>query len=214
MPGINITLDVVLSRHRQLLREAEAARIIGSASHGRSRRRIQHGVGRALLSLGLRLQSEGQAVEVVAIRRADGEKPGNEGRCCSWSRRTAPRCRSTIVSSSCAPSTRRHDRERGVRTTRPAAGEYEGGGDMASADLIKGEISRHYAQALESPSCRGGGDCCDEPGEAAIYPLEIMGGGYPRARSHSGVAILSPWRASGPARRCWTWAAAPGWTAS
>ena len=46
---------------------------------------------------------------------------------------------------------------------------------MASADLIKGEISRHYAQALESPSCRGGGDCCDEPGEAAIYPLEIMG---------------------------------------
>ena len=76
MPGINITLDVVLSRHRQLLREAEAARIIGSASHGRSRRRIRHGVGRALLSLGLRLQSEWQAVEVVAIRRADGREAG------------------------------------------------------------------------------------------------------------------------------------------
>lgn len=76
MPGINITLDVVLSRHRRLLREAETARIIGSASHGRSRRRIRHRVGRALLSLGLRLQSEGQAVEVVAIRRADGREVG------------------------------------------------------------------------------------------------------------------------------------------
>jgi hypothetical protein len=76
MPGINITLDVVLSRHRQLLREAEADRLISSASNGKSRRRIRHGVGRALLSLGLKLQSGGQAAEVVAIRRAGGREAG------------------------------------------------------------------------------------------------------------------------------------------
>jgi hypothetical protein len=79
MPGINITLDVVLTRHRQLLREAETARLISSASHGKSQRRIRHGVGRAILSLGLRLLGGRQAVEMVDIRRADSLEAG-EGR--------------------------------------------------------------------------------------------------------------------------------------
>jgi len=46
---------------------------------------------------------------------------------------------------------------------------------MVSTESIKGEISRHYAQALESASCCGGGDCCDEPAVAGLYPLEIIG---------------------------------------
>jgi SAM-dependent methyltransferase len=46
---------------------------------------------------------------------------------------------------------------------------------MVSTEQVKGEISRHYAQALESASCCGGGDCGDEPGEVGLYPIEVMG---------------------------------------
>ena len=71
--GINITLDVAQARHGQLMREAETARLLSSASHGkrRLRDRMRHGVGRALLSLGLRLQGTGQAAGDPAIRCAD-----------------------------------------------------------------------------------------------------------------------------------------------
>ena len=47
---------------------------------------------------------------------------------------------------------------------------------MLSAGEVKDEISRHYAEKLESAAgCCGEQDCCSRPGETGLYPMEVVG---------------------------------------